>query len=130
MTHSRRRARLRSRRGLTLVEMIIAIIVMAIGIMGLAGTASYVAMQMGGGNAQTIAAAMAAKVADSVAARPCSALINGSRTSRGVKVTWTVGAGNSARTRRVTETVEYKPKRGPTKSVTYTLALQCPEMGP
>ena len=47
----RRRRRGGARRGFTLIEMIIAIIVMSIGIMGLAGTASYVAQQMGGGGA-------------------------------------------------------------------------------
>ena len=53
--------RRRPRRGFTLIEVIIAIIVMSVGIMGLAGTAGYVATQMGGGNAQTIAAAMTTK---------------------------------------------------------------------
>ena len=54
----RRRRHGGARRGFTLIEMIIAIIVMSIGIMGLAGTATYVATQMGGGAAQTVAAAM------------------------------------------------------------------------
>jgi type IV pilus assembly protein PilV len=86
----------RSRRGLTLIEVIIAIIVMSIGVMGLAGTASYVAQQMGGGNAQTIAAALATKVADSLSARRCAALVSGTQTKRGVTVKWTVA--DSSRT--------------------------------
>jgi prepilin-type N-terminal cleavage/methylation domain-containing protein len=129
MIHARtpaaRRPRLRLRRGLTLIEMMIAVIVMAIGVMGLAGTASYVTQQMGGGNMQTIAAGMATKVADSLSSRRCASLISGSQTSRGVTVTWTVA--DSTRTRWVTETVQYKPKRGPTKTVTYALVIQCPD---
>lgn len=113
----------RPRRGLTLIEMIIAIIVMSIGIMGLAGTASYVAQQMGGGNAQTIAAGLATKVADSLSARRCTSLVGGTQTTRGVTLTWTVA--DSSRTRWVTETVQYKPKRGPSKTVTYTVVIQC-----
>ena len=116
---------MKARRGLTLIEMIIAVIVMAIGVMGLAGTAGYVTQQMGGGNMQTIAAAMSSKVADSLAARKCSALISGSQTSRGVTVSWTVE--DSSRTRWVREMVQYKPKRGPTKTVNYLLVVQCPE---
>ncbi|HEX6053105.1 MAG TPA: prepilin-type N-terminal cleavage/methylation domain-containing protein [Gemmatimonadaceae bacterium] len=122
MRHARR---LRARRGLTLIEVMIAIIVMAVGIMGLAGTASYVTQQMGGGNMQTIAAGMATKVADSLSARRCSALVDGSQTSRGVRVAWTVE--DSSRTRWVRQSVEYTPKRGPAKTVNYVLVVQCPE---
>jgi prepilin-type N-terminal cleavage/methylation domain-containing protein len=120
-----RRARLRARHGLTLIEVMIAIIVMAIGIMGLAGTASYVTQQMGGGNMQTIAAGMATKVADSLSARRCSALVSGEQTSRGVTVRWTVE--DSSRTRWVRQAVQYKPKRGPAKTVNYVLVVQCPD---
>ena len=124
MIRTRRpRAPRRERRGLTLIEMIIAIIIMSVGIMGLAGTASYVATQMGGGNAQTIAAGLATKVSDSLSARRCASLVNGSQTVRGVTVAWTVA--DSSRTRWVTETVQYKPKRGPSKSLTYTVVIQC-----
>jgi len=115
----------RPRRGFTLIEMIIAIVVMSIGVMGLAGTATYVATQMGGGKAQTLAATLATKVADSLAARRCSALVNGSQTKRDVTVTWTVA--DSSRTRWVTESVQYRVKRGPTKTLTYTTVIQCPE---
>ena len=129
MRHARRtrtgRSRLRARRGLTLIEVMIAVIVMAIGVMGLAGTASYVTQQMGGGNMQTIAAGMATKVADSLSARRCSALTAGSQTNRGVTVSWTVA--DSSRTRWVRQSVQYKPKRGPSKTVNYVLVVQCPD---
>lgn len=115
----------RARRGLTLIEMLIAIIVMAIGIMGLAGTASYVAQQMGGGNMQTIAAALATRVSDSLSARRCSALVSGTTTTRGVTVTWTVS--DSSRTKWVAERVQYKPKRGSTKTFNSTTVIQCPD---
>ena len=118
-------ARRRERRGLTLIEMIIAIIVMSIGIMGLAGTATYVATQMGGANAQTIAAALATKVSDSLAARRCPAIVAGSQTKRGVTISWTVA--DSTRTRWVTEQVQYRPKRGPVKTLNYVTVIQCPD---
>jgi prepilin-type N-terminal cleavage/methylation domain-containing protein len=115
----------RPRRGFTLIEVIIAIVVTSVGIIGLAGTATYVATQMRGGNVQTVAATMATKVADSLAARRCSAIVSGSQTRRGVTVTWTVA--DSSRTRWVTESVQYQPKRGPAKTFTYTTVIQCPE---
>lgn len=124
MTHEPQ-PRPRARDGLTLIEVMIAIIVMAIGIMGLASTASYVATQMGGGNAQTIAANYVTKVADSLAARRCSALVDGSETKRGVSIAWRITSGT--RTRTVTETVQYTPKRGATKTLTFTTVVQCPD---
>jgi hypothetical protein len=99
--------------------------VMSVGIMGLAGTAGYVATQMGGGSAQTIAAAMATKVADSLSARRCSALVDGSQTRRGVTVSWAVA--DSSRTKWVTQQVQYKPKRGATKTLNYVTVIQCPD---
>jgi type IV pilus assembly protein PilV len=114
-----------TQRGFTLIEMIIAIIVMSIGIMGLAGTASYVAQQMGGGGAQTVAAALATQVSDSLASRRCSALVGGSKTKRGITVTWAVS--DSSRTKWVTQQVQYKPKRGPTKTLNFVTVIQCPD---
>ena len=121
----RRRRRLaRPRHGFTVIEMIIAIIVMAVGVMGLAGTARYVAMQMGNGRSQTLAATFATKVADSLSARRCAAIVGGTQTKRGVTITWTVA--DSTRTKWVTEQVQYKTKSGP-KTLNYLTVIQCPD---
>ena len=125
MMTRRRKSGRRPRRGFTLIEMIIAIIVMTIGIMGLASTAGYVAQQMGSGNMQTVAAALSTKVADSLSSRKCTSLVAGSQTKRGVTVAWTVTT--ATRTRTVDQTVTYKPKRGSTKTISYRMVLQCPE---
>jgi prepilin-type N-terminal cleavage/methylation domain-containing protein len=118
-----RSERVNARQGFTLIEMIIAIIVMSIGIMGLAGTATYVATQMGGGAAQTVAAAMASRVSDSLSARRCSALINGSQTRRGVTMSWVIE--DSVRTKWVKSQVQYTPKRGAAKTLNYVTVIQC-----
>ena len=124
-SRTRRRRRLTpSRHGFTVIEMIIAVIVMAVGVMGLAGTARYVAMQMGNGRTQTIAATFATKIADSLSARRCAAIASGSQTKRGVTITWTVA--DSSRTKWVTEQVQYKTKSGP-KTVNYLTVIQCPD---
>lgn len=115
----------RVRRGLTLIEIIIAIMVMSIGIMGLAGTASYVATQMGNGNQQTIAATLSTKIADSLAARRCASLVDGSQTTRGVTATWKITT--ATRTRTIDQTVQYLAKKGKTKTVSYQMVIQCPE---
>ena len=115
-----------ARRGVTLIEVIIAMIVMSIGIMGLAGTAGYVATQMGGGNAQTLAAAMATKIADSLASRRCASLVDGTQTNRRVTATWTITTP-IPRVRTINQTLQYTVKSGVTKSVSYQTMIQCPE---
>jgi prepilin-type N-terminal cleavage/methylation domain-containing protein len=120
----RLRRLVRARRGFTVIEMIIAIVVMSIGILGLAGTARYVAMQMGNGNKQTVAATLATKVADSLSARRCASLASGYQTNRGVTITWTVA--DSSRTKWVTEQVQYTTKSGP-KTLNYLTVIQCPD---
>jgi prepilin-type N-terminal cleavage/methylation domain-containing protein len=119
----------RARRGVTLIEVIIAMIVMSIGIMGLAGTAGYVATQMGGGNAQTLAAAMATKIADSLASRRCASLVDGTQTNRRVTATWTITAPATPtlKVRTINQTLQYTVKSGVTKSVSYQTMIQCPE---
>jgi prepilin-type N-terminal cleavage/methylation domain-containing protein len=126
MISSRRRRRrvTRPRRGFTVIEMIIAIIVMAVGVMGLAGTARYVAMQMGNGRNQTIAATFATKISDSLSARRCSSIVSGTATKRGVTITWTVA--DSIKTKWVTESLQYTTKSGP-KTVNYLTVIQCPD---
>ena len=120
----RRRRIARPRHGFTVIEMLIAIIVMAVGVMGLAGTARYVAMQMGNGRTQTIAATFATKVADSLSARRCAAIVGGTQTKRGVTITWTVA--DSTKTKWVTESVQYRTKSG-AKTVNYLTVIQCPD---
>jgi len=119
----RRPIRRAPRRGFTLVEVIVAIVVLSIGVLGLAGTASYVMTQMTGAREQTLAANRATAVMDSLSASPCSSLVGGTTTRRGVTVTWTVA--ESLRTRWVHQTVQYKPKRGPTKTAKSATVIQC-----
>ena len=112
----------RDRRGFTLVEMIIAIIIMAVGVMGLAGTASYVAIQMGGGAMQTVAAGVAQTVTDSLSSRRCAQLVNGTDSTRGVRTTWTIT--DSTRARWVQQSVRYTTRRG-VKTANYVAAVPC-----
>jgi hypothetical protein len=79
---------------------------------------------MGGANVQTIAATLATQVSDSLAARKCSSLVSGTKTKRGITVSWAVG--DSSRTKWVTEQVQYKTKRG-SRTLNYVTVVQCPE---
>jgi prepilin-type N-terminal cleavage/methylation domain-containing protein len=114
----------RARHGFTVIEMIIAIMVMSIGIMGLAGTARYVAMQMGNGSTQTVAATLATKAPTHslLADAPRSSV----ETRRSVASPSRGRSPIAPRTKWVTEQVQYTTKSGP-KTLNYLTVIQCPD---
>ena len=87
---SARTRRRRARAGFTLVELMVAIMVMAVGVLGLAGTAVAVARLTGGAAQQTIAANLAATRFEQLRSSPCAAIKAGSATTRGVSEKWVV----------------------------------------
>lgn len=104
--------------GFTLVELIVAIIVLTIGILALASTAGVVARQMSGGAQQTLAAHVAQTRFERLRAVSCASLTvpgMGSDESRGIREVWTVANGNgsnpSVTTLVLTDTVRYRAGR-------------------
>lgn len=93
-----RRPLLRSRRGFTVVELVIAIIILAIGVVGLMATSLVVLRQMRTGQRQAVAATLAQSTFDSLASRPCAALVSGSANgAMGIREWWTVSGNGAAR---------------------------------
>jgi prepilin-type N-terminal cleavage/methylation domain-containing protein len=93
-------------RGFTMIELIIAIVILSVGILGMVGTAGLVSRMIGQGKRNTRAAAVGMQrmetlrqVAKSTTPR-CTALAGGNATTNGVAETWTVtGTGRSRRLR-------------------------------
>jgi prepilin-type N-terminal cleavage/methylation domain-containing protein len=80
-----------SRRGFTIVELLVAVILLAIGLLGLAGTSGVVLRQMTRGNAQSMGSQVAASRFEMLAGRLCNATpTSGTATSRGVTESWSV----------------------------------------
>jgi prepilin-type N-terminal cleavage/methylation domain-containing protein len=123
-----RPTRRRARRGLTLVELLVAVVVMGVGVLGLAGTASYVAVQMGGGGQRTVAAAVGQQVFDSLLSVDCHALVSGTDSTRNVRVTWLVA--DSGKTRWIRQRVRFRHRKGKSSVVDSTAAyssmVACP----
>jgi Tfp pilus assembly protein PilV len=133
LTFSRRpRALPRSaaRAGLGLVELVVAIMILSIGVLGLAGTAAYVTRQVNEGGSATYAAARVQTLMDSLRAAPCASLASGSIPAsvgnRQIEQTWTITPGtNPTRARGVQIAVRWKTNRGLSRWQTFTMNRPC-----
>ena len=116
-----------ARRGFTLVELVVAIILLSIGILGLASTAGYVTRQMAGSSVQTIAASVAQNRVDSLTSIGCSRLVtpmSGSATTRGITETWAV-KDTLMNVKKISLVMTVPLRRGSPKTITYTTFIPC-----
>ncbi|HUF65467.1 MAG TPA: prepilin-type N-terminal cleavage/methylation domain-containing protein [Gemmatimonadaceae bacterium] len=119
-----RRTPVARRRGMSLVELIVGIVVLTIGMLGLAGVSTVVLRQMNGSSNQTLATTLAQSRFERFEARPCASITGGTATTRGVTETWTVSAMGS-RAKRVADTVRFSGVRGSVSTVGLETVVSC-----
>lgn len=112
---------------MTLVELIVAMLVLSIGLMGLASISMTVARQLTGSSRQTFAAMVVQSRFDSLASvAPCRSLVangasrGGTTVTRGVNERWMIR--DLANVIQITDTVTF---RGRTRPLTYTSLIPC-----
>jgi len=103
-------------RGFTLIEVLIAVVILSVGVLGMVGSAGLASRMIGQGKRNTQAALVAMQRMETLrgqalATNPrCTGLASGTATTTGVTETWTVtGAGRSRRIRLI---VRYQTNRG------------------
>lgn len=121
---ARRPGRNRSRSGFTLVELIVAMLMLTIGLLGLAGVGAVVLKQMKGGTYQTIAASIAQSRFEQFEGDPCASITSGSATVRGMAETWTT-AVVGLRAMTIRDTVSFVGTNGITKKVGIHTVVAC-----
>jgi len=109
--------------GASLVELMVAIVVLATGVLGLASTAAVVTRQVAVGRAMGTAATIARSRFEQQRSLNCAGLTSGSAVIRGYSESWTVTA--VTRAVKVTEVVTFTTARGP-KTQTYVTMFPCP----
>jgi prepilin-type N-terminal cleavage/methylation domain-containing protein len=115
-----------SRGGFALPELIVAMVILAVGILALASTAAGVMKQMRSGNQRALAAIVAQSRMETMRSLQCANLSSNSATTRGLKENWTIGATmNNGRVVAVKESVTYILRPGATSSLVITGFVPC-----
>ena len=111
-----------SRRGFTLVELIAAIIILVVGVLGLASTAAVVMRQITGSSMQTRAAVVAQSRFERLRSVNCAAAVAGTASANGITETWRTTM--QTRSMMMSVVVSWR-ERGRTRSVTFTSQRPC-----
>ncbi|MDQ3950381.1 MAG: prepilin-type N-terminal cleavage/methylation domain-containing protein [Gemmatimonadota bacterium] len=111
------------RAGFTLIEMMVAVVILAVGLLGLASTAAVVTRQVGGGAKQSIAANVIQSRLEWMRSMPCDSIQNATAVNRGVAERWVRGPTQNG-ILWVRDTVRYSVG-GTARTQVYTMAVPC-----
>ena len=89
-----------ARAAFTLPEVLLAVLLFSVGVLGLASTATFIAEQIGDARQLVAAAHFARSELDSLRAVPCASVVAGSAARRGASMTWSVSVSPRTRTLR------------------------------
>ncbi|MEP7065330.1 MAG: prepilin-type N-terminal cleavage/methylation domain-containing protein [Gemmatimonadota bacterium] len=97
-----------TRRGFTLIELMVTLLLLGVGLAGLVATSGAVSRMMGGSSREASAATIAASRFETLRGTACASVISGSATTRGVSESWRV-TQISSRVFDVTDSVSFVP---------------------
>ena len=101
---------MKSRHGLTLIEIVVAIVVLSVGALALAGTSALMIRRLAESSRGARATSVGRNRLESSQSLPCSALTGGSEQIFGVRSEWsTTGSAFSA---EISQRVTYPTRRG------------------
>ena len=115
----------RARRGMTIIELMVAMVVLGVGLLGLAAMSVTVTRQFRNGARQADAALIVQSRIDSLATTSCALMpasgsVSGSATTRGVTERWKITDGNDIKT--LLDSVTFT---GRTRPLVYTSIFPC-----
>ncbi len=125
-SRSGRPVRLGARRGITLVELIVAMTILTIGLLGFVASSGYLTRGLGGANSDTVAGVMAQSGIEELAGTACLSIpLNGvtQTVSRGITRRSRV-TDNGNNTRLVLDSLSWSA-RGRPRLVTYRTIMPC-----
>ena len=117
----------RLRRGVTMIELMVALAIVSVGVFGLAGGATLVTRLMGGGTVQQRASLIANAHLEQFRSLSCASVAAGTDTVRSIISTWTTSDITVSSTRRgmsINLTVQYPTTKG-MRTQAYRTILPC-----
>lgn len=100
-----------ARKGFSLIELMVAIMILTVALLGLAASSAVATQMIGAGGHHTLAASVAQSRFEMLRRGSCAALVGGSSYTRGISESWQV---DSIRTSAfITARVTYQTRRGP-----------------
>jgi Tfp pilus assembly protein PilV len=112
--------------GFTVVEVIIAMIVLAVGLLGLLGATTSVIRNLGEGDKEVTAAQYANEWLERLDALGCDQVTNGSDVKAGIyNINWTVDGSAMSPVRHILLEVSYPLSAGRSRTDTLEKALTC-----
>jgi prepilin-type N-terminal cleavage/methylation domain-containing protein len=100
-----------TRKGFSLIELMVAIMILTVALLGLAATSAVATQMIGAGGRHTLAASVAQSRFEVLHLGSCASLSGGSSYTRGVSELWQI---DSVRTSAfLTARVTYQTRRGP-----------------
>lgn len=115
-----------NREGMTLIELMLAIVLLGVGLLGMAGISLTVTRQFGSAARQADAAMVVQSRVDSLASVACASLapssspVTGTTVTRGITERWRISDGNDIKT--LTDSVTFK---GRVRPLVYTSIYPC-----
>lgn len=125
MRRHSRNSRRRGRAGFTIIEVMVAVMILAVGVLGLAGASAIVTRMMGTSEAQSDAAVVASARFEILRGTRCP-VTNGTVTSAGITERWNATArGNPThRLYDVVDSVRFSGRRG-VRTQAYESVVKC-----
>jgi len=116
---------MRSERGFTIVEILVAVMILSVGLMGLVTTAGLVTRMIGQGHRYTEASALANERIEVLRSQGCPAAGSGTETRGAFTVSWRVVAMAAPNGRGLVVSVQSPTTRG-TRTDTFETVHFCP----
>ena len=115
---------MRHRNGVTILEVLVAMLVLTVGILAMATTAALVTRMIGQGQRFSEVGAVASQRIEILRSQSCGALSNGSATEGAYVLSWTVDSVAGGKARSVQVIVVSPTVRG-TRADTFATTIPC-----